>query len=270
MIVFTANKTQKLLKAALENADVSYSALNKALRNKDVKVNDKRVKTDVYIKAGDTVKIYLPENDGERIEKFRVIYKDNDITVVDKKRGVLSEDVFAELSGNAECYFIHRLDRNTDGIMIFANNRVAEEELKKGFKTRAFEKNYIAEVKGVPKPERAECSAFLFKDAKRGVVTVTENKVKGAVPIKTGYKVIKNNGETSVLRIKLFTGKTHQIRAHLAFLGYPVVGDEKYGDHAFNKSRGVKKQMLTASELVLHFDSDSPLYRLDGKIFVKD
>lgn len=267
MISFTVKKRQKLVKAITEEReDLSYSAVFKLLRKKDVKVNGKRVKDDVAVSENDLVEIYYSPR---KTEKYDVIYRDENVTVIDKKSGFLSEDVFSELSETSECYFIHRLDRNTAGIMIFANNERAAIELKKGFKAHGFEKYYTAEVIGCPHPEKDELTAYLFKDAKSGTVTVTDKKVKGAAIIKTAYEVIKRGEETSELRVRIFTGKTHQIRAHLAHIGYPVAGDEKYGDHAFNRAHGSKRQALAATKLVLHFDADSPLKYLDGKIFEK-
>ena len=99
---------------------------------------------------------------------------------------------------------------------------------------------------------------------------IYDRKVENSVTIITGYKVIEKLGETSVLDVTLFTGKTHQIRAHLAYIGHFIIGDGKYGDNSINKRLGVKNQQLTAYSLTLHFSKDSPLYYLDGKTFCKD
>ena len=138
---FIADKQRKLSKLALYNIeDLSFSAFMKALRHRDIKVNGKRVSSDVILSVGDKVEIYFVEN---KAEKYNEIFKDDNIIVVDKKKGYSSESVFESLKNQiGEVYFIHRLDRNTSGIMIFALNHLAEKALLSGFKNRTFEKYY--------------------------------------------------------------------------------------------------------------------------------
>ena len=263
---FIADKNRKLSKLALYHLpDLSFTAFMKALRKKDVKVNGKRVSQDVVLNVGDNVEIYYVQTE---LEMFDKIYEDESVLVVDKKKGYTSEMVFDRIKKDyPKALFIHRLDRNTSGVMIFALTQVAETELLKGFKERTFNKVYTATVVGVPKQKQAELTAYLFKDSKKSTVTITDSFVKGSSLIKTGYEVVKDDGETALLKVVLHTGKTHQIRAHLAHIRHPIVGDGKYGDYAFNQRLGVKSQMLQASELTLCFDKQSPLYYLDGKTF---
>ena len=268
MITFVADKNSKLIKLALNvSADLSYAALNKLLRNKDVKVNGKRVKEDVLLKVGDSVEIFYT---APQTEKYKVIYQDENVTVIDKKAGYLSETVFEDLCKIKETYFIHRLDRNTAGIMIFAHNKQAEKELISGFKTRAFTKYYTAQVVGKPPKQEDVAEGYLVKDAKSATVKIYDKKVEGAVKIKTGYRILKTDKETSTLKIRLFTGKTHQIRAHMAYLRCPVVGDGKYGDNAFNKAHGAKNLQLFSDSLTLAFKENDLLYYLNGKTFCRN
>ncbi|MBO4594791.1 MAG: RNA pseudouridine synthase, partial [Clostridia bacterium] len=110
-------------------------------------------------------------------------------------------------------------------------------------------------------------TAFLKKDPETATVKICDGKIAGALPIKTGYKVVEEREETSVLSVTLFTGRMHQIRSHLSHVGHAIVGDGKYGDNAFNRRTGAKRQRLRASGITFRFSEDSPLYYLDGKSF---
>ena len=265
MIVFTATKRQKLSRAAAINVPpVSYGAVMRLLREKSVKVNGVRVKEDVILSEGDVVELYYTP----KINPYDVIYADENVVVIDKKRGFSSERVYEALKTEYPfAAFIHRLDTNTSGIMLFALTGAAEKELLAGFKNRAFDKKYIAAVKGVMPKTADVLTAYLVKDPAKAEVKIYASPVKNSVPVKTGYKLIKTEKDLSLIEVTLYTGKTHQIRAHLAYIGHPVAGDGKYGDNAFNRAHGVKKQLLTAVSIKLKFDKGSALEYLNGKTF---
>ncbi len=263
---FICNENRKLSKLALYHIeDLSYSALMKALRKKDVKVNGKRVSEDVMLSVGDKVEIFYAQTS---VAKFEEIYKDENLLVINKFSGYTSESVFEEISAKYNgAGFIHRLDRNTDGIMVFSLSSICENELLNGFKSRTFEKFYTAHVVGKMPKKSDVLTAYLLKDKESATVKIFNKQVKDSVLIKTGYEVIKEYADYSILSVRLYTGKTHQIRAHLAHVGHPIIGDGKYGDFDANNKFKEKTQKLTASKLVLHFTEDSPLYYLNNKSF---
>ncbi len=266
MKTFISDKNRKLSKACLYHCeDLSFSAFMKALRKKDVKVNGVRVNKDVSLFIGDKVEIYYSSVE---IEKYTVLYEDDLVLVIDKKQGYSSESVYQDLSNKYQNLgFIHRLDRNTLGVMIFSKDARAEEELLKGFKERTFDKKYHALVFGKTPKQEDVLTAYLIKDKDSALVKIFNQKVEGSSLIKTGYKTLDYKSGKSLLEVTLFTGKTHQIRAHLAHMGNPVVGDGKYGDNQSNITAKEKYQKLQAVSLTLAFKEGDLLYYLNGKTF---
>ena len=235
------------------------------LKNKDIKVNGQRVSKNVVLEEGDVVAYYTTPKQESRAA-FAVIYADEHVLVVDKESGVNSEAVFAALSREKECYFIHRLDRNTKGLMVFALHAEAESALLRAFREKRVEKRYHALCFGTPKTPSAVLTAYLKKDEKRALVQVFDAPQKGAEKIVTEYTTLKTADGTSQLEVCLHTGKTHQIRAHLAHIGCPIVGDMKYGDERKNKERQATRQCLIAKKL--RIDSDGILSYLKEKTFI--
>ena len=270
MLEFTVDGTVKLSKAVAQKTNLKYGEICKLLKNKDIKVNGKRTSQDLTLNSGDTVTVYGTFS-VQKSQDFNIVYEDDNILIADKPKGINSDTFFDGLKAKlGELYYIHRLDLNTDGIIVFAKNKTSESELLKGFKERTFTKTYLALVYGIPTKKQALLSDYLVKDAFGKTVKIFKNKVDGALTVKTAYEVVETGRETSLLKVDLLTGRTHQIRAHLAFYGHFIVGDGKYCKNTVNKALKVNKQQLTANSLTLAFERTSALAYLDGKTFTVD
>ena len=241
---------QQNLKEFTENhyAQASF-AWNYLLKNKEIRVNGKRVDKDITLFKGDEVCYYLtPKQEGKAA--FFTVYEDVNVLVADKESGVNSEAVFAALARTGEYYFIHRLDRNTKGLLIFAKNVQTEKVLLEAFKEKCAEKRYHALCFGNFPKAKDVMTAYLKKDAARSVVHIYDTPVKGAEKIITEYTVLERFEDgTTLVEVVLHTGKTHQIRAHLAHIGCPIVGDMKYGNSGKNKDLKRSRQCLVAKKL---------------------
>ena len=256
---FTANGDLSLKNFTDNTCAQASFCFRRLLRSRDVRVNGVRVGEDVPLHAGDTVCYYMTPAE-EQKSAFSVVYEDENVLVADKESGVNSEAVFAQTGYLG----VHRLDRNTEGLLLLAKNGAAEEELRAAFAARRVEKIYLALVLGKMPARHAVERAFLAKDGERATVRV-HGRGEG-VPIVTEYEVLEERGPCSLLKITLHTSKTHQIRAHLAYLGHPVAGDGKYGDAAFNKREHLTRQRLVAKELSLC--TEGALAYLNGRRFV--
>ncbi len=265
MLRLLVDKTQSL-KEFTENHYAQASFYWRALlKDKEIKVNGKRIDKDRTVYAGDVVEYYLTAKQDSK-PAFSVAYEDENILVADKENGVNSEAVYAALARSGEYYFIHRLDRNTQGLLLFAKNAEVAEILLKAFKERRVEKRYHALCFGSFVEDKALLTAYLKKSAEKSLVQVYDNPTKGAEQILTEYRVIERRGDgTTKVEVFLHTGKTHQIRAHLAHIGCPVVGDMKYGDEGRNKAVQATRQCLIAKHLSLELDGT--LSYLNGKLF---
>jgi 23S rRNA pseudouridine955/2504/2580 synthase len=273
-------------------------AMYKAFRNKDVKVNGIRIKEEYILSAGDKLDLYIidgildgiPQNsDHEQVKDFSVVYEDSNILIVNKAQGLpvhpdkeqsadtLIDTIKTYLSEKGEYNpsnpsdfppsLCHRIDRNTGGLVVIAKNSKSFEILLDKIKNREIKKYYQCLVVGKMEKASAELKAYLFKDKKNSRVFISDNRVKYSLEIITRYKVISFNKGISKLEVELVTGRTHQIRAHLAFIGHPIVGDGKYGSNAFNRSLGIKQQALWAYKLNFDFKNAGILNYLEGKTF---
>ncbi len=267
---FVATKSQKVSEQVCNQFGFfTYNFVQKLIRNKDIKVNGVRVKTDAIVNVGDEIELYYNES----VFLVDIVYEDENILIANKPRGVetCSDENIVTLQEllnrqtGLKLYAVHRLDKNTIGLNIFAKNTQAKEALDDAIKNRDIEKYYLTLVIGKLKQASAKCKAYLKKDAKNSFVKISNTSAAGFEPIETDYKVLKTGKDMSLVEVLLVTGKTHQIRAHFAFMGNAVVGDEKYGDSAFNKKHKVRFQELCAYKLIFKFKKDSPLEYLNDR-----
>ncbi len=264
-------KTKQLLSDLIEeNTDLGYYQVQKVIKSKSVKINGLRVGNDMNVNAGDVVYVYLADREKDSIE---VVFRDDNILVVNKNSGieVQGDDSLTERINNiltdAVAVPVHRLDRNTMGLVVFALNKTAEKELLDSFKERDIDKTYNCIVVGAPQKPSAVLKAYLFKDAKKSLVYISDVQKKGYLPIETHYNLMKKMGELSLLEVKPVTGRTHQIRAQLAYIKLPILGDGKYGINKINRRYRVKTQLLCCTKITFHFKQGTLKY-LDGKSVV--
>ena len=268
---------------------LSLNTIYKALRKKDIRVNNVRINENITLHTGDIVKVFIADeflftdksdNVSKVSRKFTdvpVIYEDSNILIVDKPSeievtGDNSLTTVLSAKYGFTIYPCHRLDRNTTGITLFAKNKQSEQILFEKFKRHEIEKHYICRVYGIPPKKHAILNDYLFKDNKKSMVYISNTHKKGYQNISTEYFVLSSNksNNTSILEVILHTGRTHQIRAHLAYIGYPIIGDGKYGRNDINKQFKCKTQNLCSYKMRFNFTSDSQqLEYLSGKEFEK-
>ncbi len=249
---------------------LSGAAVRDAFNKRDVKMNGLRCAKDEIVLGGAQISIFTPHE-----MKMPVVYEDENVLVLNKPAGVSTDtDRYNSMTvldlamlyakGAYTPRMCHRLDNATSGLIALAKNDQAEEALKEMFFARTGEKEYRCIVRGTPTPHAAVKTAYLTKDAARGKVRVSEREAKDSKQIVTEYQVLKS-GEKCLLKVLLHTGRTHQIRAHMQQLGHPLLGDDLYGDRAFNKKNNTTKLMLCAVRL--KFDTCGKLPELDGREF---
>ena len=263
--------------------DLPESAIRRIFAARDVKLDGVRVSREQEVRAGQVLRIWVPGSPkADSTAALTVVYEDSDVLLVNKRAGISVEKdarggttltdlcaayVAQQDPGAFPPAACHRLDNRTGGLCLFAKNPHALDILQDVFRSRKLEKYYVCLVRGIMKPPSAVCSAWLVKDARRAVVRVTDRPEPDAKPIETGYETLES-GPVSRLRVHLITGRTHQIRAHLAALGHPVLGDDLYGDREFNRREKARTLKLCAVSLKL--DTGGRLPALDGKTFSID
>ena len=296
---------QRLDKFLTKALDLPVGLLYKSIRTKKIKVNRKRAENNTLLCEGDLIQCFLAEEFFAKLDsvsevslsfdkiqpKLDVVYEDENIMLLNKRPGVsVHEDEDSKVNtliAHVQAYLYqkgeydpkdeqsfapalcNRIDRNTGGIVIAAKNAEALRVMNEKIKEREIDKFYLAAVHGIPKKREDTLTGYLIKDEKLNKVRVYDtNPPKGAKNIITKYKVIATKGSDALVEVELLTGRTHQIRAHMAHIGHPLVGDGKYGVNKNDRAGGYKYQALYSYKLRFSFKGEKTvLDYLNGKEF---
>ncbi|MBP3706356.1 MAG: RluA family pseudouridine synthase [Clostridia bacterium] len=300
--VVTKNDSEKRLDKFISKVcpALPQGLMYKYIRLKRIKVNSRRAEISTRLKEGDIVDAYIndeffvkkpPSYDFlSASKKINIVYEDQNILLADKPQGLLShpdENEYTDtLIGRIQHYLYdkgeydpqhensfkpalaNRIDRNTGGIVIAAKNAEALRILCEKIKDRQLDKRYLTVVHGRPKKASDTLEGYLEKNEEKNKVYLSSKKTEKNRTVRTRYRTLCSKGGLSLLEIELLTGRTHQIRAHLASVGHPLLGDGKYGKLKEDKKLGFNKQALYSYKLSFCFSTDAGILQyLDGKTF---
>ncbi len=298
----SGQRVDKFLQKAVPR--MPQSLMYKYIRMKRIKLNGKRCEISTRLNEGDVMQLYINDEffDTAAETEFltappvlNIVYEDENILLVDKKNGLVVHEDDEKTSDTLINRILHylydkgeykpeeensfvpalcnRLDRNTGGIVIAAKNAESLRILNQKIKDRELEKRYLCITVGIPPKKHDTMTAYLEKNADGNTVKVTDKKTPSNKTIITTYDVLKTVGRLALVEVKLETGRTHQIRAHFAHIGCPLLGDGKYGINQVNREYKVKTQALYSYKLKFTFagDDNGCLDYLNGREFtVKD
>ena len=275
------------------------SLMYKYLRTKYIKLNGKKTTPEVFLSEGDVLTFFIRDEFFDELKTYdflkagkelNVIYEDENIILLDKRVGVITHQdsrydsdtlnlrVLRYLYEKGEYdpdtdraftpALCNRIDRNTGGIVIAAKNAEALRVMNQKIRDREIEKYYLCAVKGTPEPRHAVLTAYHIKDESSNKVRIYDKPRECTKEIITEYTVLDSGSGLSLCEVLLHTGRTHQIRAHMAHIGHPLLGDEKYGDRKLNARYKLKRQALYAYKLSFCFTTPAGcLEALNGRSF---
>lgn len=276
MISPHAEKTRLITLAKRMLPEVPEYALREAFQKRDVKVNGQRVGLDASVVPGAEVKIYTRDLQPKQL-LVSIIHEDENVLVVFKPAGIscepdakggrtLTQLLYAQKPElPCEPLLCHRLDNPTEGLIVLAKTAEVQQNLQDAFRSHQVHKEYTCVVLGMPSPAHAVLEHYLIKDSRHAKVRITPHESRDAKRIMTEYTVVQK-GECARLNIRLHTGRTHQIRAHMAFVGHPLLGDDQYGNREANKHFKARRLMLCSTRL--SFELEGRLSYLNGMEFI--
>ncbi len=281
---------------------LSFGMLNKALRENKIKLNGKKQPLSTRVNFGDEIRLYIKDEillgtaqqSTACTESYpfmgaiygvEVVYEDAHVLLVNKPAGIPVMDDTAKdtLIHRAQRYLYekkewipeekeapalcHRLDTGTSGLVMIAKDSKTEQQLLELIRQHLLQKQYLCVTFGHPSPSSQTLKGFLQKNAEKGQVRIVNRPLPGCLSVETQYEIMRTSGRVALLKVNLITGRTHQIRAHMASIGCPIVGDSKYGDNRINRELKIKYQLLCAHKLRFPKIETKELRGVSGKTF---